>query len=594
MRFLKPRVWFCLMVTVSAVSSSSLQATRDQPNILVMLADDQGWGDVGFNGHPSIRTPHLDSLAHQGAHFERFYVQPVCSPTRAEFLTGRHHLRGGVTGVSRGNERLALREQTIADVFRAAGYATGAFGKWHNGSQYPFHPNGRGFDEFYGFTSGHWGNYFDAMMDHNGQVVTGDGYMTDDITSHTIDFIREHSAAAKPFFAYLAFNVPHSPMQVPDSYWDEWNDREIPRDHRYAEDEDVGHTRAALAMVENIDYNLGRVLESLAALGIEENTIVLYFTDNGPNGARWNGDLKGRKGSTDQGGVLSPLFLRWPAHIAPGSSVSTPTAAIDLLPTLTEMSGIAYDPAHPLDGRSFAARALHNQPSPVDSREWIYSHWSGRFSMRNDRWMLDHEGELFDLESDPQQRHAVTSDHPATAAQLRDLLSTWWEEVTATAATSKPAITLGHPDAVYTPLPARDATLVGGLERSNRFPNDSYVRQWTSTEDRLTWEVDVPVDGRFAVTLYYTCPPTDIGATVQLDCGEAVLRAKIDRPWDPPELGAEHDRIPRQESYVKNFAPMALGEIELKPGQTTLALHCPDIPGQTAMEFRLLQFERLP
>ena len=142
-----------------------------RPNVLVILADDQGWGDLSLNGNTNLRTPHIDSLARDGARFERFFVSPVCSPTRAEFLTGRWHPRGGVHGVSTGGERLDLDETTIAEAFQAAGYATGCFGKWHNGSQYPYHPNGRGFEEYYGFTSGHWGEYFDPPLDHNGQPV---------------------------------------------------------------------------------------------------------------------------------------------------------------------------------------------------------------------------------------------------------------------------------------------------------------------------------------------------------------------------------------------------------------------------------------
>ena len=151
--------------------------------------------------------------------FEHFYVCAVCAPTRAEFLTGRYHARGGVRGVTSGAERLNLDEKTIADTFKAAGYATGAFGKWHNGSQFPYHPNARGFDEYYGFTSGHWGSYFDPELDHNGKLVRGKGYVTDDLTNHALDFIEANKG--KPFLCYLPLNTPHSPMQVPDQFYRE-------------------------------------------------------------------------------------------------------------------------------------------------------------------------------------------------------------------------------------------------------------------------------------------------------------------------------------------------------------------------------------
>src|SRR5581483_455796 len=167
---------------VTTVAAAEAQPKRTRPNIIVILTDDQGWGDLSGNGNTNLKTPHIDALGKDGATFARFFVQPVCSPTRAELLTGRYHPRGGVRDVSRGGERLNLGERTIADLLRAAGYVTAAFGKWHNGSQYPYHPLGRGFDEYYGFTSGHWGDYFGPPLEHNGRAVTGHGYLADDFT----------------------------------------------------------------------------------------------------------------------------------------------------------------------------------------------------------------------------------------------------------------------------------------------------------------------------------------------------------------------------------------------------------------------------
>ena len=192
----------------------------DRPNVLVILADDQGWGDLSVHGNTNLSTPNIDAIGRDGAVFERFFVCPVCSPTRAEFLTGRYHPRGGVWNVTTGGERLDLDERTIADVFRAAGYATGAFGKWHNGTQFPYHPRGRGFDEFYGFCSGHWGDYFRPPLEHNGQLVRGEGFISDDLTDHALSFIESHRD--RPFFCYVPFNTPHSPMQVPDRFFNKF------------------------------------------------------------------------------------------------------------------------------------------------------------------------------------------------------------------------------------------------------------------------------------------------------------------------------------------------------------------------------------
>ena len=339
------------VLPVLALSLSLSQVKAAGPNIVVILADDQGWGDLSQNGNSTLRTPHIDSLARDGARFDRFFVEPVCSPTRAEFLTGRWHPRCGVHGVSTGAERLDLDERTVAEAFRAAGYATGCFGKWHNGSQYPYHPNGRGFEEYYGFTSGHWGEYFDPPLDHNGRSVRGHGYITDDLTDRAIAFLSKNAAANKPFFCYLAFNTPHSPMQVPDPYWHRM-EKATPQPGGDKK-EDVGHTRAALAMCENIDDNVGRLLEALRAGKLDRDTLVLYFCDNGPNGLRWNGGMKGHKGSTDEG--VCDRRSSAMAGEGPSRHRGQPiAAAVDLYPTLIDLAGVARVGDKPFDGISLA------------------------------------------------------------------------------------------------------------------------------------------------------------------------------------------------------------------------------------------------
>jgi arylsulfatase A-like enzyme len=239
-------VWLVLAAITSLHAPSATAAESDRkPNIVVILSDDQGWGDLSLNGNTNLSTPQIDSLATDGASFDRFFVCPVCSPTRCEFLTGRYHPRSGVYSTSAGGERMNLDEKTIADTFKAAGYATAAFGKWHNGMQYPYHPNGRGFDEYYGFCSGHWGNYFSPPLEHNGQIVQGDGFVIDDFTNRAISFMEEHRN--NPFFIYLPYNTPHSPMQVPDEYWDRFKDKQLKMHNRDPKKEDIGHIRAALA-----------------------------------------------------------------------------------------------------------------------------------------------------------------------------------------------------------------------------------------------------------------------------------------------------------------------------------------------------------
>jgi arylsulfatase A-like enzyme len=296
MRKIWQRIYSAAVVVAICASASG------KPNVLVVLTDDQGWGDLSIHGNGNLSTPNIDNLANGGARFDQFYVCPVCSPTRAEFLTGRYHPRGGVYSTSAGGERLDLDEHTIAETFRAAGYVTGAFGKWHNGMQYPYHPNGRGFDEYYGFCSGHWAHYFNPMLEHNGRIVKGEGFVIDDFTGKAMRFIESSAKAGKPFFAYLPYNTPHSPMQVPGEYWQRFADKDLGQRSRQKDKENITHTRAALAMCENIDWNVGRLLRKLDTLGIAQDTIVVFFHDNGPNGWRWNGGLRGKKGSTDEGG----------------------------------------------------------------------------------------------------------------------------------------------------------------------------------------------------------------------------------------------------------------------------------------------------
>ena len=559
-------------------------AAADRPNVVVILTDDQGWGDLSINGNTNLATPHLDSLAKDGAMFDRYFVQPVCSPTRAEFLTGRCHPRGGVRDVSTGGERLNLDEKTIADAFKAAGYATACFGKWHNGTQYPYHPNGRGFDEYYGFTSGHWGDYFSPPLDHNGKAVTGTGYLTDDLTDHAMGFIRAN--AAQPFFCYLAYNTPHSPMQVPDPFWNKFKNAPLKMRHE-GKKEDLGHTRAALAMCENIDGNVGRLLRQLDESKLADRTIVVYFCDNGPNGWRWNGGMKGRKGSTDEGGVRSPLHVRWPGHIRPGTRVTPIAGAIDLVPTLATMCGVKPVGTKPLDGRNLAPLLLPGQDADWAERV-IFNHWNGRVSARTQRFRLDADDKLFDMVADPGQATDATADHAAEARRLTEAVAAWKKDVLAglTRKDDRP-FAVGYREFPTTLLPARDGVPHGNVKRSARAPNCSYFTDWKTADDRITWDVEVNTAGRYEVEILYACPRRNVGATVELSLGGAKVSGKVTAAHDPPARGAEHDRVPRQgESYVKDFKPLRLGVVELPRGRGALTLRAMEIPGDGVIEVR--------
>ena len=566
-------------------------AAPARPNVVVILADDQGWGDLGVSGNRNLSTPNIDSLARDGAVFERFFVCPVCSPTRAEFLTGRYHVRGGVYSTSAGGERLDLDERTIAETFKTAGYATGAFGKWHNGWQWPYHPNARGFDEYYGFCSGHWGHYFDPVLDHNGKLVRGKGFIIDDLTDHATRFMADNRD--RPFFCYIPYNTPHSPMQVPDRFYKKFDGAELGMRHRDPKKENVGHVRAVLAMCENIDWNVGRILKKLDELELAENTIIVYFSDNGPNGARWNGGMKGRKGSTDEGGVRVPCLWRWPAKIKPGTKVPGAFlgAAIDLLPTLADMAGIEVTSKKPLDGMSLKERLLGRTPPALDRT--IFNHWKGRTSARNGRFRLDHTGRLFDMRTDPGQKTDVSKQHPDAARAMKQKVDRWRKEVASGPGKDDRAFLVGYDGHKVNHLPARDGIAHGNVKRSNKFPNCSFFTNWTAPEDRITWDVEVCTAGRYEATVYYTCAESDVGATVELSFGNAKVCGKVTEAHAPPLVGAAQDRVKRAESYVKDFKPMSLGVLVLERGEGSLALRAVDVPGRQVMEVRYVVLTRI-
>lgn len=573
-----------------AITGAALhgQSSSTKPNIVIILTDDQGWGDLSIHGNTNLQTPNIDRLAKGGARFNNFFVSPVCSPTRAEFLTGRYHPRTGVYSTSAGGERMDLDEQTIAQVFKAAGYSTAMYGKWHNGMQYPYHPNARGFEDFYGFCSGHWGDYFSPQLEHNGKLVEGKGFIIDDLTDKAIQFIEDNKES--PFLLYLPYNTPHSPMQVPDRWWNKFKDKEL--ELRHGDEEDLLFTRAALAMCENIDWNVGRLMERLKALRLEENTIVLYFHDNGPNSWRWNGGMKGRKGSTDDGGVRSPLFIRWPGKIEPGKNIASISAAIDLLPTLTDLAGIDPLVKKPLDGMSLKPLLLESQPAWPD--RMIFNHWDGKVSVRTQQYRLDHSRKLFDMQRDQGQRQNIANQMLPVAETLSAEVQRWREEVLSELPTSDTrSFPLGHPDTRYTQLPARDGQPHGNIKRSNRFPNASFFTNWIHVEDKISWNIEVVESGDFEVVLYYTCPQKDAGSTVELSFGESRLKGHIAEGFDPPLRGMENDRVERTESYVKDFKALNLGVVHLEKGEGQLTLQALKIPGSTVMDFRLLMFERV-
>jgi arylsulfatase A-like enzyme len=562
------------------------EAIGRQPNVVVMLTDDQGWGDLSLTGNTNLSTPHIDKLARQGAVLDWFFVQPLCAPTRAELLTGRYYPRTGVRGVTQRAECLNLDETTIGDVFKDAGYATGCFGKWHSGSAYPYHPNGRGFDEFYGYCCGHWGHYFDSTLEHNGEEVHASGYLTDSLTDKAMEFMEANRD--RPFLCYVPFNTPHSPFQVPDRWFDKFKNMELGLRAREPEYESLDATRSVLAMCENIDWNVGRLAHKVEELGLTEHTIFVYLADNGPNGFRWNGGMSGKKGSADEGGVRSPCFITWQGMIAEGKRVERIAGAIDLLPTLTDLAGVRRETARPIDGVSLKPLLVGENPAWPERVLFAHSP-NGRFtSIRTEQYRAGgNSGGLYDMHQDIGQYHDLSTSMPELFERLSNLIREWRKDIMPVEELKRP-IPVGYPEFPTTYLNAQDGIPSGGIRWSSIHPNASYFINWNNIEADMKWEVEINSSGLYEVTVMYACREGEQGAELEVSCAGHRAAGRIMEAFDPP-LKNGSDRVPRTESYEKAFTPLALGTIWLDSGKGHIRLAAKTIVGEEVCEVRTVK-----
>jgi hypothetical protein len=374
-------------------------------------------------------------------------------------------------------------------------------------------------------------------------------------------------------------------MQVPDEFYEKFDGKPLDKLHREPGKEDVPKTRAALAMVENIDWNVGRVLKKLDELILAENTIVIYFSDNGPNSFRWNDSMKGRKGSTDEGGVRVPFLIRWPGHIPQGTKVSQIAGAIDILPTLADLAGIEVPSEKPLDGMSL--KPLFSGEAESWPDRMIFSHWNRKVSVRTQQYRLDEAGELFDMREDPGQRKNIAAEKPEVAKRLQTAVNDWKRNVLSELDREVKPFTVGYSEFPITRLPARDGVPHGKIQRSAGAPNCSYFTNWKTTEDFITWNIEVKTPGEYEAVVYYTCAKEDVGCQIELAFQNSKIQTKVSEAHDPPAIGAKEDRVSRQgESYVKDFRPLPLGTIKLGQGQGELSLKALTIPGDSCIEVR--------
>lgn len=469
--YLRAVILFLLIVPVLSYSQE-----KSRPNVIIVITDDQGYGDLGITGNPHVRTPRIDAFASESIRFNNFYVSPVCAPTRSSLMSGRYSLRTGIRDTYNGGAIMASNEVTIAEMLKQADYKSGIFGKWHLGDNYPSRPSDQGFDESLIHLSGGMGqvgdittyfkkdrSYFDPVFWHNNKKEAYTGYCSDIFTEEAINFIEENKDS--PFFCYLAFNAPHTPLQVPKKYYDQYKD--IDPSTGFEEDErplapmtekDKEDARKVYAMVTNIDDNFGKVLKKLDDLNIADNTIIIFMTDNGPQQTRYVGGMRGRKGDVYQGGVRVPFYMRYPSSFEKNKDIETTAAHIDVLPTLAQLCNVELPNETLIDGKNLLPLINNEKVDWADRSLFFY--WTRRYPelyynmslLKGDYKLVGKTNynatmddfELFNLKNDPYEQHNIVLDKKIIAKRLKEELDVTYNELIASEnLNNKPRIIIG-------------------------------------------------------------------------------------------------------------------------------------------------------
>lgn len=465
---MKPRIFwqltiaaFCglLWIPFGGLAQENNEPTSsDPPNVILILSDDQGIGDFGINGNPVVQTPFIDRMARNSASMNRFYVNAVCSPTRASLMTGRWSYRTGVTDTFKGRSIMNFEETTVAEILKEAGYATGLFGKWHLGDVYPYRPMEQGFETAVYHRGGGLGQpsepagadarYTNPVLFRNGVQFTAEGYCCDVYFSEAIDFIKASRNDEKPFFVYIASNTPHGPYHdVPEKWLNYYKALDLEnsrfpqeRGHPIGGNDDLDTRASIYAMVSNLDENVGRLFGALEQMNLVENSLVIYMCDNGPNGNRYVTGFKGRKSNAYEGGIRSPFWAHWPKALNAGTVSDALSAHVDLLPTVLEACGVGLPEGLSVDGRSMLGYLKGEQGEPDDRTVLLQSHrgekpeiWENA-TVITQRWKLVNNGkpgnlELFDLSKDPFALDNVISQFPDVRRELEEEYHHWIEQM---------------------------------------------------------------------------------------------------------------------------------------------------------------------
>ena len=513
-----------------------------RPNVILIITDDQGYGDLGATGNHHLKTPVLDAFAKESLRFNNFYVSPVCAPTRSSLMTGRYSLRTGVRDTYNGGAIMSTDEVTLAEVLKQADYKTGLFGKWHLGDNYPSRPIDQGFDESVMHLSGGMGqvgdfttwfqgdrSYFDPVLWHNGKQQGYEGYCSDIFTDGAIDFIAQN--AADPFFCYLSFNAPHTPLQVPERYYDMYKDIDPAtgfddgRPFTSMSEKDKEDARKVYAMVSNIDDNVGRLLAKLEELNIADNTLVIFMTDNGPQQVRYVGGMRGRKGSVYRGGTRVPFYMRLPDIGKKNKDIAIMAAHIDVLPTLAEICGVDLPENRKIDGKSLMP-LLNGNDHDWEERS-LFSYWTRRYPERFQNIALqrgnyklaghtDYDAtiedfELFDITNDPYEQHNMVSEKRAIAEKLMsELERNYTELIHSENLKNPPRIHIGTTHENPIVLNRNDAGGDRGI--------------WAQEEVYGKWAVNI-AEGTYNITYKFISPLQEEGS-MYLEAGPIVNQFK--------------------------------------------------------------------